>query len=348
MSDLVSIIVPIYNSENFINRCIDSLVNQTYENIEIVAIDDGSKDNSLEILNQYTKKDKRIKVFSQLNQGPSAARNTGLKKSNGDYIMFVDIDDYIDLDMVRLLVTNTENNESTLVLCDNSEIWSDRVEERKILDDLDGNVTNISRSKVIKSISSGRAGLVCCKLFSKNIINNHHIKFDKDVKMCEDQIFFLNISIHCEKFIYVPKSLYYYDRRNENSITVKYQKNAIDNQIYVIDNIKEILNNSDLDNDEINIIINKRYMNAINYCISNEILDMKISNIKSKIFNIKYIIQNNKLKGDVEKITPSGIRENMIIKAFKKNSYIALSSKYYILDRIALPFKRYVRKLINI
>ena len=345
MSDLVSIIVPIYNSENFISRCMDSLVNQTYENIEIVAIDDGSKDNSLEILNQYAKKDKRVKVFSQLNQGPSVARNTGLEKSSGDHIMFVDIDDYIDLNMVRLLVIDIDNSKSTLVLCDNSEVWSDRVDERKILDD---NAANISKSKVIKSIASGRAGLVCGKLFSKNIIDKHHIKFDKDVKMCEDQIFFLNISIHCEKFIYVPKSLYHYDRRNENSITVKYQKNAIDNQIYVIDSIKGILNNSDLHNDEINLIINNRYMSAINYCISNEILDMKISNMKSKIFNIKYIIQNNKLKGEVGKITPLGIRESMIIKAFKKNNYIALSSKYYILDRIVLPFNRYIRKLINI
>lgn len=345
MSDLVSIIVPIYNSENFINRCMDYLVNQTYENIEIVAIDDGSKDNSLEILNQYAKKDKRIKVFSQLNQGPSVARNIGLEKSIGNYIMFVDIDDYIDLDMIRLLVKNIENSKSTLVLCDNNEVWSDRVEQRKILDD---NATNISKSKVIKSIASGRAGLVCGKLFSKNIIDKHNIEFDKDVNMCEDQIFFLNISIHCEKFIYVPKSLYYYDRRNENSITIKYQKNAIDNQIYVINSIKEILNNSDLDHDEISLIINSRYMNAINYCISNEILDMKISNIKSKLFNVKYIIQNNELKGDVGKITPSGIRESMIIKAFKKNNYISLSSKYYILDKIVLPFKRYVRKLINI
>lgn len=345
MSDLVSIIVPIYNSKNFINRCMDSLVNQTYENIEIIAIDDGSKDNSLDILKQYAKKDKRIKVFSQLNQGPSAARNTGLEKSIGDYIMFVDIDDYIDLEMVRLLVKNIDKSKSTLVLCNNNEVWSDRVEQRKVLDDND---TNISKSKVIKSIASGKAGLVCGKLFSKNIIDKHNIKFDKDVNMCEDQMFFLNISVHCEKFIYVSKSLYYYDRTNENSITIKYQRNAIDNQIYVIHRIKEILNNSNLDNEEISLIINSRYMNAINYCISNEILDMKIYNVKSKIFNIKYIIYNNKLKEDICEATPSSIRESMIIKAFKKNNYISLSSKYYILDRIVLPFKRYVRKLINI
>lgn len=344
MSGLVSIIVPIYNSENFINRCMDSLVNQAYENIEIITIDDGSKDNSLEILKKYAKKDKRIKVFSQQNQGPSVARNTGLDKSSGDYIMFVDIDDYIDLDMVRFLVADIEDTKSTLVLCDNSEIWSDRVDERKILDDNN----DTSKSKVIKSIASGKAGLVCGKLFSKSIIDKYHIKFDKGAKMCEDQLFFLNISIKCENFIYVPKPLYNYDRRNENSITIKYQKNAIDNQIYVIDNIRKILNNSDLDNDEINLIINSRYISAINYCISNEILDMKISNMKNKILNIKNIIQNNKLKECVGKIKPSNSREIMVIKALKKNNYIALSGKYYILDRIVLPFKIYVRKLINI
>ncbi|MPM65691.1 Undecaprenyl-phosphate 4-deoxy-4-formamido-L-arabinose transferase [bioreactor metagenome] len=342
--DLVSIIVPVYNSEKYINRCMDSLINQTYKNIEIIAIDDGSKDNSLEILNQYATKDKRIKVFYQINQGPSVARNTGLDKSSGSYVMFVDIDDYIDLDMARLLITDIDEKKSTLVLCDNSEVWLDKIDKRKILDD---NNANVSKSKVIKLIASGRAGLVCGKLFSKNIIEKYNIRFDKNVKMCEDQIFFLNISIHCKKFIYVPKSLYYYDRRNENSITVKYQKNAIDNQIYVINNIKEILNKSDLDNDEINLIINNRYMSAINYCISNEILDMKISNIKSKISNIRYIIQNNKSKEDVENILPSNIRERIIIKAFKRNSYVTLASKYYALDRIISPLKRKIRKSIN-
>lgn len=93
---LVSIIVPVYNTEKYISECLHSLIQQSYSHIEIIAVDDGSTDNSLKILNDISAKDKRLKVFSQPNQGVSAARNLALSKATGEYIMFVDADDWID------------------------------------------------------------------------------------------------------------------------------------------------------------------------------------------------------------------------------------------------------------
>ena len=98
MNPLISVIIPIYNVEKYLSKCLDSVINQDYENLEIILVNDGTRDNSLAIANTYQSKDTRIKVYSQRNQGLSAARNIGLDKANGDYITFIDSDDYIDLD----------------------------------------------------------------------------------------------------------------------------------------------------------------------------------------------------------------------------------------------------------
>ena len=98
---LVSIIVPVYNTEKYICECLHSLIQQSYSHIEIIAVDDGSTDSSLSILNDISEKDNRLKVFSQCNQGVSAARNLALKKATGEYIMFVDADDWIDLSTIE-------------------------------------------------------------------------------------------------------------------------------------------------------------------------------------------------------------------------------------------------------
>lgn len=108
LKDKVSIIIPIYNSEKYVSKCLDSVVNQTYENIEIILINDGSKDNSINIIKDYAKKDKRIVVIDKENEGVSKTRNLGIKKSTGDYIMFIDNDDYIDKTYVETYIKNSD------------------------------------------------------------------------------------------------------------------------------------------------------------------------------------------------------------------------------------------------
>ena len=166
--------------------------------------------------------------------------------------------------------------------------------------------------------------------------------------MCEDQIFFLNILKYCNNFVYIPKSLYFYDRRNESSITIKYQEKAIDNQIYVINKIEEILKKSDLESEDISLIINNRYIRAIDYCVNNEILDTNIYNIREKISNINSIIKNENIKTEMKKRVPLNRRENIIVKSCKNGSYIKIFSIFYILERIVYPFKRGMIKLIKI
>jgi len=118
MNDLISIIIPIYNTEEYLERCLDSIINQSYKNLEIILVDDGSTDLSKEICNNYLKKDKRIKYFKKENGGLSSARNYGIKKANGKYIGFVDSDDVISLDMFSTLYNNLINTSSDMSICE--------------------------------------------------------------------------------------------------------------------------------------------------------------------------------------------------------------------------------------
>ena len=115
MNDLVSVIVPIYNKENLISRCIESLIRQKYINIEIILVDDGSTDKSLAICQKYEKKDTRIKTYHKDNGGISSARNYGIAKARGEWISFVDADDYVENDYIKLLIQNC--NDVDLVVC---------------------------------------------------------------------------------------------------------------------------------------------------------------------------------------------------------------------------------------
>ena len=116
MSCLVSIVVPIYNVEKYLNRCIENLINQTYRNVEIVLVNDGSTDSCPQICDEYAKKDSRIKVIHKENQGPGVARNTGIENATGDYICFFDSDDYIESDTIEKCVLEITSNDADMVI----------------------------------------------------------------------------------------------------------------------------------------------------------------------------------------------------------------------------------------
>ena len=118
-SPLVSILSPCYNVEKFLPQCLDSIVNQTYSNLQVVLIDDGSKDDTWRVMQDYAEKDNRVEIYHQENQGVAATRNHLLDKVKGDYVLFVDSDDWIEPDMVEFLVGKALNNDVEMVVCSN-------------------------------------------------------------------------------------------------------------------------------------------------------------------------------------------------------------------------------------
>ena len=123
----ISIIVPVYNTEKYLGVCLDSLISQTYKDIEIICVDDGSTDNSLQILNDYAAKDSRIKILTQKNQGPSVARNLGLEKAKGEYITFVDSDDWVSIDMCEKIYSKAIDTNADLVLFPHSRVTNTNI-----------------------------------------------------------------------------------------------------------------------------------------------------------------------------------------------------------------------------
>ena len=181
---MISIIIPIYNVDKYLTKCIESIVSQTYQDLEIIMVDDGSSDACPQICDQYAEKDSRIVVIHQKNSGVSAARNAGLKVATGKYISFIDADDYIEFDMYENMVRAFEIEDSELVIC-----GYDYVDE-------DGNTTRLYREKEHEIINQKECFrryfdmppsirlVVWNKLFKKEIFDG--ISFTKCIKGAED------------------------------------------------------------------------------------------------------------------------------------------------------------------
>lgn len=213
--DLVSIIVPIYNSNKYIKRCIDSIINQKYKNIEILLIDDGSTDNSLELCNEYKGKDSRVSIISRKNMGVSFTRNEGIEKARGNYILFVDADDFLNYDCISFLM---ENNENYDVISFNYNIFSDNQTSKGINDFISNGFKYDLNSK------NGIKGYVWNKLYKKDIIGK--IRFDCSIKICEDLLFNYEICFSTENILYkyFDKPLYNYYLNNESVSNTNFYK----------------------------------------------------------------------------------------------------------------------------
>lgn len=216
---LVSVIVPIYNVEKYIHRCIDSLLNQTLKEIEIILVNDGSPDNCGEIIDSYAKQYTNIVALHKENGGLSDARNAGLKIAKGKYVGFVDPDDYVEHDMFEKMYLSAKTNESDLVFCGYNEIFSSTLTKKRTFD-------FISEFKVATDILTacvqGNIGAYAWnKIYKNSIIKDNSIQFPKGVIVVEDQVFFCEYIKHTRSFSAVTDCLYNYIRNNE-SICAKY------------------------------------------------------------------------------------------------------------------------------
>lgn len=200
---MVSIIVPVYNSEKYLYRCVFSLLNQTYKNIEIILINDGSTDNSGKICENFAKNDKRVHVINSINEGVSSARNRGLKSAKGDFISFVDSDDYVESNYIKEMIETIKRTKVDIVYCS------------AIVEDDKGNFlqNEYSTNKLIEVKrydwnSKESHCVVRGALFPKEIISN--LKFDKKLYVGEDTYFFAQCLIKA-KYVYCMKdNLYHY------------------------------------------------------------------------------------------------------------------------------------------
>ncbi len=191
-SKLVSIVIPVYNEERYLHECLDSLLRQTYENIEIICVDDGSTDGSLRILQDYKERDNRVVILTQSNQFAGVARNNGLSVAKGDYILFLDSDDYFALDFIEKMLERIIKTDSDIVVC-KSRQFDDQNRQYKLLESsLKDNIIDLEKSwspeNICEVLFQLTAGWAWDKIYKASFIKSKHIEF-QNTRVANDACF---------------------------------------------------------------------------------------------------------------------------------------------------------------
>lgn len=210
--NLVTIIIPVYNAEKFLERCVMSILEQTYKNWELLLIDDGSPDNSGRLCDDWSKKDSRVKVYHKKNGGVSSARNLGLDEAKGDWIMFVDSDDWISKDCLEVCLASLAAHNCDVLQYNYYKVYpnGNQIQESNIS-------SPASTLEEYVSAAPGTVG-VCVGggIYRKSIIEEHGIRFDERMKYAEDGVFVLTTLLYSARMMHIEPSMYFY-YMNENS-----------------------------------------------------------------------------------------------------------------------------------
>lgn len=232
----VSVIIPIYNVEKYLRTCVDSVIGQTYRDLQIILVDDGSTDRCGAICDAYAQKDDRVTVIHQENGGPSAARNNGMLHALGEYIIFVDADDQLFPLSIQSMVNYVNQTDAELVLggyLDRSPYGEFEIYEFNSGVD--------TKEKLISAVINGTGGVLWAKLFRTEIIAANGIRLNNKVHFSEDMLFVLEYIQYVHKWGNVQVPVYMYNRQNESSLTKKKSKSLISSYTIFAVELKKIL-----------------------------------------------------------------------------------------------------------
>lgn len=317
---LVSIVVPIYKVEDYLNKSIDSIINQSYKNLEIILVDDGSPDNCGRICDEYAKKNNKIKVIHKENGGLSDARNYGLKAATGDYICFIDSDDYIDKYYIEKLLHSIIETDSDISVCDfwyideNEKKWSRKEKENRVY-------TSSEAIKDIFTLEQNTEVMVWNKLYKRSLFVDNDIIFPVG-KIHEDNFITYKLYDKANKISLINDRLYYYLQRNSSIMGTTFNKKRFD-ILLAIEEIKEYF--KDRSEFELEIQLNELliYLTLINTMIKSNY------NEKEKLEIINTIKQNKKI-----------FLKNKIIPLQKKLMMILLTTNVNLYSKLFLALKK--------
>ena len=250
----ISIIVPVYNTSPYLEKCLDSLVNQTYKNIEIICVNDGSTDNSAEILHRYAEKYSNFIAIDQENQGVSAARNTALAKADGDYLMFVDSDDWVDHSICEKLLTAIRVNNAECAMCS----YVKEYEYRSIVNHVFTRDFCLKGEKFKRFFYRRLFGLVgketrnpqnidlmvsvWMQLFRADLCEGIQFVDLNKIGSAEDCLYQMMVYKNCNTFAYIDEPLYHYRKTNQSSLTTKFNSQLFDRWLCLYDMMEGIIN----------------------------------------------------------------------------------------------------------
>ena len=297
----ISVIVPVYKVEKYLNRCVDSIIKQTYKNLEIILVDDGSPDRCPEICDEYAKQDNRVKVIHKKNGGLSEARNFGIDVATGEYIAFVDSDDYINEKMYDIFISELESNNSDIVIGnfksfdDNSNIKNKNIETYK--------VENLTNLEALKNMCTGGGTIYTVawnKLYKKALFDE--IRYPVG-KIHEDEFITYKLIYNSSKITYLDTELYYYYQRADSIMGSKMTPRNL-SVLEALEERAEFFENNQLENlldynDRVLFFVLLKLYNGFRFQRNNKIykeLRLKISKLYKSIKNQKSLKLKNKIK----------------------------------------------------
>lgn len=213
----VSVIIPVYNSKQYLKQCLDSVVNQTLKDIEIIIVNDGSTDNSIEIIQDYSNNCKNIKVINKQNEGCYKARNVGLETAKGEYIAFLDSDDYIEFNMYEKLYSKAKETDADIVSSNYSILENNKI---KIVDFSSSiELLKKTNNKLIDAENILLDAIIWSRIFKRQMIVDKGIHFHSDIHAADDAFFHVVTMLNANKIVYIPDILYTYRISRNGSIT---------------------------------------------------------------------------------------------------------------------------------
>lgn len=326
MTPKVSIIVPIYNMEKYLERCLDSLLAQSLKDIEIITVNDGSTDSSGSILDSYAANDSRIKVFQKNNEGVSSARNFGMKMATGDYIGFVDPDDWVNHQMYKEMYNIATNDHADIVMCTYMREFGTHSKEKifelpvivhfnekdlktKVMRQIIGPLNNeLARPDFLDAW-----GTVWCKIYKSELLRAYNIKFEnlKEIGTSEDSLFNIHAVANAKSFVFINTPFYHYWRSNNQSITTNYKPQLKEQWSNLYRKIEHIMDEHNLKGEYVIALNNRKCINVLG-------------------LGLNVISQNH------EGSTTAKIRE---IHAFLSDPYIKTCFKHFDLTNFPLSWK---------
>ena len=282
-SVMVSIVIPVYQAESYLIKCVESVLNQTYGSYEVILVDDGSSDGSVKICDRYAEKYHNIYCIHQKNKGVSSARNLGIDKSLGKYIIFVDSDDYIKADYLENAIMSLEHGDSGMYLCGYQPVRKNGVIKEKqhipMLEEGDRNITDVEKN-IVQLFYSSVLHAIGTKIYRKDIIDKYGIRFKENWKYYEDIYFCLNYLQYCGKIYVHRDAMYYYQVDISNSL-LKQTDSSINRyksiyKTYCL--LTGLMHSGKVEHREKEIVY-KTYFDTINMLLNTKVLNERIYNI---------------------------------------------------------------------
>lgn len=290
---LVSIVVPVYDAKDYLEDCLDSIINQSYKNIEIILIDDGSSDGSSNILDMYATKDTKIKVIHNTNHGVSYTRNYGIKIATGSKILFIDSDDTVDLDYVKKLIEPLQNGDCNLVICgiNDVNVKKNKIRARKFPEKLAGSMQKDFVALFMMPIITGPV----TKLYDVNVLRKNEIYFSEDISFNEDVMFNLQYLRYVENYKIVKEALYNYLRRPSQSLSKNRSEKNFQSVLKVANALKNFIEDKKIIDG--NIALTHQCLNYLKWFAVTDggypVFKQRVSKLKS-VLDGMYATKDNK------------------------------------------------------